>query len=56
MNHQKMIHASELLRHSDLTISHIAQSLGFTQMSYFSKTFKKEFEMTPKEYRKNSTS
>lgn len=56
VNHQKMIHASELLRNSDLTISHIAQSLGFTQMSYFSKTFKKEFEMTPKEYRKNPTS
>lgn len=51
INQQKMIHATDLLRHSDLSIKDIAKSLGFTQMSYFSRTFKKEYGVTPKDYR-----
>lgn len=55
VNQQKMIHATELLRQSELSINQIAKSLGFTQMSYFSRTFKKEYGMTPKEYRNASS-
>lgn len=51
VSQQKMVQATELLRHSDLSISQIAKSLGFNQTSYFSRIFKKEYSMTPKEYR-----
>lgn len=51
VSQQKMIQATDLLHHSDLSISHIAKSLGFNQTSYFSRIFKKEYAMTPKEYR-----
>lgn len=36
-----------------LTIAEIAYRLGFSNPAYFSKCFKKQFGMTPQEYRKN---
>ncbi|MBC9787593.1 helix-turn-helix transcriptional regulator [Carnobacterium maltaromaticum] len=51
VSQQKMVQATELLRHSDISISQIAKSLGFNQTSYFSRIFKKEYAMTPKEFR-----
>lgn len=51
VSQQKMVQATELLCHSDLSISQIAKSLGFNQTSYFSRIFKKEYSMTPKEFR-----
>ena len=36
-----------------LTIAEIAYKLGFSNPAYFSKCFKKQFGMTPQEYRKN---
>lgn len=44
--------ACYLLEHSDLSITAIANSLGFDNSLYFSKTFHKKKMMSPKDYRK----
>ena len=44
-------HAVSLLRYTDKTIADIADEAGFTDASYFTKSFKAQFGMTPKEYR-----
>lgn len=43
--------AKRLLEHTDRSINEIADETGFTDASYFTKTFKATFGMTPKEYR-----
>lgn len=45
-----------LLEHSDLSITSIANSIGFDNSLYFSKTFHKIKGMPPKEYRKKHLS
>ena len=44
-------HALSMLRYSDKSIADIADETGFTDASYFTKSFKAQFGMTPKEYR-----
>jgi len=44
--------AALLLRETDLNVSEILYDIGFTNRSYFSKCFKQNFEMSPKEYSK----
>ncbi|MGY3779494.1 helix-turn-helix domain-containing protein [Isobaculum melis] len=56
VNQQKMRQASQLLCESHLSINQIAKGLGFTQMSYFSRMFKKEYGVTPKDYRRSYSS
>ncbi|EAD5290698.1 AraC family transcriptional regulator, partial [Listeria monocytogenes] len=51
VNEQKMLYAKEQLEKSDWAVHTIAKNLGFSRASYFCKVFKKEFKMTPKEYR-----
>ena len=43
--------AKRLLELTDKSASDIAEECGFTDASYFAKTFKAAFGMTPKEYR-----
>ncbi len=43
--------AKKLLELSDRSAAEIADECGFTDASYFAKTFKSAFGMTPKEYR-----
>lgn len=43
----------QLLKTTDLTISQIADSVGFGTASYYIGSFKKQVSCTPKEYRKN---
>ena len=43
--------AERLVATTDKSISEIAYSVGFKESSYFGKCFKKEFGMTPLEYR-----
>ena len=43
--------ASSLLRNTDLTIMEICERTGFSDISYFSKAFKKEINYTPSQYR-----
>lgn len=47
----RMRQACYLLEHSSLSITAIANSIGFDNSLYFSKTFHKFKEMSPKEYR-----
>jgi AraC-like DNA-binding protein len=42
-----------LLKNSDLSVTAIANSIGFDNSLYFSKTFHKIKGMSPKEYRKH---
>jgi AraC-like DNA-binding protein len=44
--------AAQLLRNPNVRISEVYYTIGFTSGSYFSKLFRKEFGMTPKEYTK----
>ena len=50
----RMKQACYLLEHSNLSITAIANSLGFDNSLYFSKTFHKQKQMSPKEYRAHS--
>ena len=44
-------YAMNLLKYTDRAIADIADETGFTDASYFTKTFKAQYGMTPKEYR-----
>ncbi len=47
----RLKNAKRLLELTDKSAADIAQECGFTDASYFAKTFKSAFGMTPKEYR-----
>jgi signal transduction histidine kinase/DNA-binding response OmpR family regulator/streptogramin lyase len=47
--------ASLLLRNKEGNISEIMYEVGFSNLSYFSKCFRAEFGMTPKEYQGKNT-
>jgi len=47
----RMYHARRLLRDTKQPISQIAESCGFTDAAYFSKTFRKYCSVTPHQYR-----
>lgn len=49
----KAENAMRLLRESKRTISEIGYALGFSELSKFSKFFKRQTGMTPKEYRQS---
>lgn len=44
--------AKKMLENSKFSVSEIARKVGFTTPEYFSKTFKKEVNLSPSEYRK----
>jgi len=48
--------ARELLKTSDLNISQIVYTIGFTSRSYFSKIFREKFGLTPNQFKKKLTS
>lgn len=50
----KMENAADLIRTSQMSIKEIAYQLGFEDISYFYKQFKKIFDCTPKEMRDSS--
>ena len=52
INKQKMIHAIYLMKNSKLKIKDIAQSVGFDDQLYFNKVFKKYYDVSPREFRK----
>ncbi len=47
----RMEKAAELLLRTDEKNSSIASATGFVDESHFSRTFKKYFDMSPKQYR-----
>lgn len=50
---EKMNLAKSLLDRSKLSVSIVASKVGYSNFSYFSQCFKKEFGETPSEYRQN---
>lgn len=51
---EKIEEAKRLLRYSDKSLTLIADYLGFSSQSHFSRIFKKYSGKTPKEYRENN--
>jgi AraC-like DNA-binding protein len=49
--HHRLVEASKLIRKTNLTISEIADQVGFSNKSHFSKSFKKFFKLSPNEFR-----
>jgi AraC-like DNA-binding protein len=52
IRHIRLKAARELMNTTDLSISQIVYSIGFTSRSYFSKIFKEKYGMTPHEFKK----
>ncbi|MFT8842921.1 MAG: helix-turn-helix transcriptional regulator, partial [Schleiferilactobacillus harbinensis] len=48
---QRVQQAEYLLIHTNLTIQKIAETVGYTNFSYFTKMFKKVTNMPPMQYR-----
>ncbi len=51
----KMEHARELLLNTNLSISEIVYSIGFSSRSYFSKKYKEVYGLLPSDFRKKIT-
>ncbi|NND95079.1 MAG: AraC family transcriptional regulator [Flavobacteriales bacterium] len=48
---KRIEHATNLLRGTDMTVSQIGYESGFKNSSHFSRSFKKKFNLSPKNYR-----
>lgn len=55
LNEYRLTMASRLLVSSDDSILNIAAEVGYENLSYFNRTFKRRFAMTPREYRTSHT-
>ncbi len=53
IHNKLMAQAEQLLIYSELPVSDISEQLGFCELSYFTRWFKKKKSCTPSEYRKN---
>lgn len=49
----RLTKSEDLIINTDLNISEIVYSVGFTSRSYFSKIFKERYDCTPSDYKKN---
>ncbi len=47
----RLYKAEELMKDSALTLQYISDAVGFSDVSYFSKSFKKQYGISPEEYR-----
>lgn len=50
----RMKRAKTLLKNGNMTVEHIADSVGYPNVEHFNRTFKKSFDMTPIQYRNSS--
>lgn len=53
INGYRLQQAKRLLGSQEMKVSDVAAEVGFDNFSYFSTLFKKEYDMTPNEYRKS---
>ncbi|RZT00047.1 helix-turn-helix domain-containing protein [Aquimarina brevivitae] len=51
IRHLRLEEAKSLMNDSDLNISEIVYSIGFSSRSYFSKIFKEKYSISPNEYK-----
>ena len=54
LNQVRIENAQILLKNSDLNVSEICEKCGFHNLSYFIRTFKKAYGVTPKKYHSSS--
>ncbi len=52
INQQKMRHACEYLKGTQLSIAQVSERVGIEDVNYFSRVFKKQLGVSPSEYRK----
>ena len=48
----RLAHACQLLEHSDATVAAICRRVGYKNLSNFNRQFRREHDVTPREYRK----
>ena len=53
LNRRRLEAACQLLRDTDLSVSDIAGSTGFSSQSYFTQAFRKFYGITPVKYRQD---
>ena len=56
IRHVRLESARELIKTTDLNISQVVYTIGFTSRSYFSKIFKEKYEVTPNQFKKQIVS
>lgn len=56
IRHIRLEEARDLINTTDLNISQIVYTIGFSSRSYFSKIFKKKYQISPSEFLKNKQS
>lgn len=54
INERKMFIAKEMILSTDYSLVNVSERLGFDNYSYFSKMFKKQFGITPKNIKKSA--
>ena len=54
--HIRMKRAKTLLKNGNMTVENIAYAIGYQNVEYFNRTFKKSFDMTPIQYRNEARS
>ena len=53
-NYRKILEAKKLLRDTDLSITAVADTVGFTDHSYFTKLFRQTVGIAPSRFKKLS--
>lgn len=53
---KRLDYACRMLKETDINVEEIAKSVGYNDLQYFYRVFKKEFNYTPMEYRKGAVS
>ena len=51
----KLNKAKKMLVDNDLSVTEVSEASGFSDASYFSRVFKKEFRVSPSHYKKLSS-
>ncbi|MCI8638618.1 MAG: response regulator [Coprococcus sp.] len=51
---RKMAHAAKMLSKTEFSVSYIAANIGYSNISHFSGAFKKQYGITPSEYRRRN--
>ena len=53
IRHKRLEYAKKLIKSSEMTISEIADKVGYDDYNYFLRSFKKEFGISPKKLMKS---